>query len=158
MKHGIALVAFDIPGPPMGKGRHRSFEQGGKTIHVADRKTESYEGQVKWFARLAMGKAGIHVPLDEPLWLNVTAFFQPPKALDKKLAASPWMPAPKKPDFDNIGKVIGDALNGILYRDDALIVDGRVIKRFDANPRVAVTVGRFIDELSAVCQTAHPHE
>ena len=44
----------------------------------------------------------------------------------------------KKPDWDNIGKIICDALNGIAYADDAQVTDGRVVKRYSAEPRVVV--------------------
>ena len=35
-----------------------------------------------------------------------------------------------RPDWDNFGKTVSDALNGIAYRDDSQVVDGRVIKRY----------------------------
>ena len=46
----------------------------------------------------------------------------------------------RKPDFDNIGKVICDALNGIAYRDDAQIVDALVRKFYSDTPRVIVEI------------------
>lgn len=46
----------------------------------------------------------------------------------------------KKPDFDNIGKVICDALNKIAYRDDSQIVDAQVRKFYSDRPRVVVTI------------------
>ena len=46
----------------------------------------------------------------------------------------------RKPDFDNIGKVICDALNGIAYRDDAQIVDALVRKFYSDIPRVIVEI------------------
>ncbi|MDM0721918.1 RusA family crossover junction endodeoxyribonuclease [Clostridium perfringens] len=36
----------------------------------------------------------------------------------------------KKPDADNIGKIILDSLNGIAYKDDAYVADFRVIKEY----------------------------
>lgn len=36
----------------------------------------------------------------------------------------------KKPDWDNVGKIICDALNGIAYRDDAQIVFAAVSKSY----------------------------
>ena len=46
----------------------------------------------------------------------------------------------RKPDFDNIGKIICDALNGIAYRDDAQIVDALVRKFYSDTPRVIVEI------------------
>lgn len=45
-----------------------------------------------------------------------------------------------KPDWDNVGKIVSDALNGIAYRDDSQIVDARVVKRYSDNPMVKVSV------------------
>lgn len=44
----------------------------------------------------------------------------------------------KKPDWDNIGKVVCDALNKIAYDDDSCIVDGAVHKWYSEEPRVVV--------------------
>lgn len=46
----------------------------------------------------------------------------------------------KKPDFDNIGKIVCDSLNNIAYHDDAQIVDAQVRKFFSDDPRVVVTI------------------
>ena len=43
-----------------------------------------------------------------------------------------------KPDWDNIGKIVCDALNGIAYKDDAAITDATVCKRYGTRPCVAV--------------------
>jgi Holliday junction resolvase RusA-like endonuclease len=37
----------------------------------------------------------------------------------------------KKPDWDNIGKIVSDSLNDILYDDDKQLWDVRVIKKFN---------------------------
>ena len=49
----------------------------------------------------------------------------------------------KKPDWDNIGKVVCDALNGIAYRDDAQIVDSMVRKFYGEVPRVVVIIREY---------------
>lgn len=49
-----------------------------------------------------------------------------------------------KPDYDNLSKSVGDALKGILFVDDQLIVDATVRKRYLA--RAGVFVGLFRQE------------
>jgi Holliday junction resolvase RusA-like endonuclease len=144
---GVARLVFEVPGLPMGKGRHRSFAQKGQVVHVADRKTESYEAQIKWFARQAMGAHGLHSLLTGPLWLRVTSFHLPNKQQEKEMEANPHREhfCTVKPDFDNIGKIVADALNGLVYRDDAIIADGQVVKRLSYAPRVVVSVGCLTD-------------
>ena len=44
----------------------------------------------------------------------------------------------KKPDIDNVIKIITDALNGIAYDDDAQIVSLSATKFYDENPHVDV--------------------
>ena len=43
-----------------------------------------------------------------------------------------------KPDWDNLGKLVSDALNGVCYKDDAQISDGRVIKLYAVKPSLRV--------------------
>lgn len=37
----------------------------------------------------------------------------------------------KKPDWDNIGKIVSDSINEILYKDDKQLWDVRVVKKFN---------------------------
>lgn len=45
-----------------------------------------------------------------------------------------------KPDWDNIGKGISDALNGIAWKDDSQVYWSNVKKVYGAEPRVEVSV------------------
>lgn len=63
-------------------------------------------------------------PLDGPLVLRINAYRTRPKAKKREVYAD------TKPDYDNIEKLIGDALEGILWVNDSRIVDGRCIKRY----------------------------
>lgn len=46
----------------------------------------------------------------------------------------------KKPDCDNIGKIVADSLNGIAYKDDAQIVSMVIEKYYAEIPRVEVKI------------------
>ena len=47
----------------------------------------------------------------------------------------------KKPDADNIAKVVCDALNGVAYKDDTQIVSLHIKKSYTADePRVEVMI------------------
>lgn len=46
----------------------------------------------------------------------------------------------KKPDIDNVCKIVLDSLNGIAYHDDTQVVDCQVRKFYSENPRVVVTI------------------
>jgi Holliday junction resolvase RusA-like endonuclease len=49
----------------------------------------------------------------------------------------------KKPDADNIAKIICDALNGIAYRDDTQIISLKVLKIYDKGSGVQVKIKEF---------------
>ena len=48
--------------------------------------------------------------------------------------------APKKPDWDNIGKIVCDSLNLVSYHDDSAVVDAQVRKFYSETPRVDVMI------------------
>jgi Holliday junction resolvase RusA-like endonuclease len=45
-----------------------------------------------------------------------------------------------KPDVDNYAKAVLDAMNGIVFKDDSLVVDLRVRKRWGASGEIKVSV------------------
>ncbi len=47
-----------------------------------------------------------------------------------------------KPDWDNIGKALCDALNGVAYGDDASIYDAHIVKRWGPCPAGSMHHGR----------------
>ena len=97
----------------------RAGRKGGFTY--TPKKTRSAED----FIKFAVGQQWKEAPLDEPLDLEVFVFTEKPKSTPKRVL----FPA-VKPDWDNLGKLVGDSLNGILWKDDSRIVDGAVRKRF----------------------------
>ncbi|HAT4348513.1 RusA family crossover junction endodeoxyribonuclease [Clostridium perfringens] len=63
----------------------------------------------------------------------IIAYYKIPKSYSKKRvqAIKDGLEKPtKKPDADNIGKIILDSLNGIAYKDDSQIIELSIIKRY----------------------------
>lgn len=88
----------------------------------------------------------------EPLQMHIKAFFEIPKSTSKrnkeKMLLRQILPT-KKPDADNIAKVICDALNGIAYRDDTQIVSLVVTKVYTASePKVVVGICEMTEEVN----------
>lgn len=80
---------------------------------------------------------------ETPLDVRITAYYSIPKSASKKKAQAMRdrrIRPMKKPDFDNIGKIVCDALNDIAYHDDAQIVDAQVRKFFSDDPKAVVTI------------------
>ena len=44
-----------------------------------------------------------------------------------------------KPDADNVLKTVGDALNGIVWKDDSQIVSASINKRYGVQPALVLT-------------------
>jgi Holliday junction resolvase RusA-like endonuclease len=78
-----------------------------------------------------------------PLSMMIRAYYGVPKSVSAKkreaMISGKSRPT-KKPDMDNIIKVVADALNGIAYYDDSQIVDCRVAKVWSDEPRVEVVI------------------
>lgn len=45
-----------------------------------------------------------------------------------------------KPDWDNVGKIVCDALNGIAWHDDAQVTQATVRKLYGPVPMVTVVI------------------
>ncbi len=138
------LFTFTVPGKPQGKARARTFynSKSGKMSSVTPEKTVLYENLVKTCFRQKYGQG--RFPDDAYVVANILAFFEPPKSISKKkredmLTGKIW-PA-KKPDIDNIAKVVLDALNGIAYRDDTQVVGLAIAKAYGEEPRLEITLG-----------------
>ena len=103
-------------------------------------KTASYESLVKIAARIAMKSAA---PMAFPVALSLVVLRAIPKSWSKRRqdAALAGTERPTtKPDADNVAKVIADACNGVVWVDDAQVVELSVSKRYSATPGVMVEV------------------
>lgn len=135
------MIQFNIPGDPVAKGRARATMVQGRARMYTPDKTASYEGKAAYLAKQAMAGAD---PLTGPVALTIRAVFAIPASWTKKrLAAHDIKPelVTKKPDADNIVKIVSDALNGVCWVDDSQVAVLReVVKVYGLVPGVDVTV------------------
>lgn len=112
----MTVIRFTVPGRIGGKQRvGRDFRHGARAFNP--HKTESAEAMIRWYAAEQMrGK----VLMLGAVHLQVEVTRVPPKSWSKKKAAKAWF-VTGKPDCDNTIKLISDALNGIVWRDDAQV-------------------------------------
>lgn len=128
-----------IPGEPKGKGRPRFTRQGHTFTPQA---TANYENLVKVLFVQAYPDTQ-PIPQGTPCTARLTAYFAIPQSAGKKKSAdmeSGGIRPTKKPDTDNIAKIVLDALNGLAYHDDSQVVDLTVIKTYSRDPRVEVEI------------------
>lgn len=132
---------FEVPGTPRGKQRPRVVRQNGRTISFTPDQTVQYENLVRWCYKTAENSK--RFPDDMPLKVIINAYYEIPKSASKKKRAQMIdgeLRPTKKPDADNIAKIICDALNGIAYRDDAQVVTCIINKRYSEEPSVSVEI------------------
>lgn len=138
-------ACFEIDGKPQGKARARTFYNPklGRVQSMTPGNTVLYENLVKqsfvqqndrntrWFNK-------------EPLAMYITAYYPIPKSTTKKdrqLICSGKLYPTKKPDADNVAKVICDSLNGVAYGDDTQIIKLVILKAYtEVQPRVKVCI------------------
>lgn len=126
-------MKFIIPGEPKAKGRHRTT----KTHSYTPDSTVLYENWIKQCYLQATDKERLEGQIEA----HIKAFFSIPKSTPKskrELMLSGAIRPIKKPDWDNVGKVVCDALNKMAYSDDSGIVTGVVEKWYSDEPRVEV--------------------
>ena len=132
-------IMLSIPGEPKGKGRPRFDGRNGRAY--TPEATRTYEKSIciaYWqkYGRVVMFGSG-------PVDMRIVAYYGVPKSDSKsrraeKLAGK--VRPVKKPDMDNIVKIVADALNGYAYRDDAQVVGCRVEKYYSDTPRVEIAI------------------
>ena len=75
--------------------------------------------------------------------VRIIAYYSIPQSISKKRRKSmiDKIERPlKKPDADNVVKVVLDALNKIAYYDDTQVVDLQIRRFYGENPRTVVTI------------------
>ena len=112
----------------------------GKFIRVYDPpKTAKFKRELKQLATEMYHDA----PLEGEIYLKVAFYRKIQKSISKKehdrRASGEHRPIVKA-DLSNYLKSFEDALNGILWKDDAMIVHEEIDKYYSDNPRIEVEI------------------
>lgn len=130
--HDRRFVEFRVPGIPVPWARAGS--RSGIRFTPARQRRAMVE--IKTMAWQAMaGRA----PFTGPIELHVTGVWVVPRSWSQKKRNAACHRT-GKPDADNLGKIIADSLNGIVYVDDAQVIDLRVIKIYGPMAQIMVEV------------------
>ena len=110
-------VTFHVPGKPQGKARARTVynKSVGHSVSYTPENDLLYENLIK--AMYITAAKGTRFEKEIPIALRIVARFEPPKSTSKKKQQqmiSGELHVMKKPDIDNIVKVVADALNGVV--------------------------------------------
>ena len=115
-----------VEGKVRGKQRPRFSTKTGRAFTPGD--TITYENWIKCCYQEQDGKF-----IEGPVKARIYVYYKIPKSYTKKrvqaIREGIEMPL-KKPDSDNIAKIVLDSLNKIAFDDDAQVVELTVIKRW----------------------------
>jgi Holliday junction resolvase RusA-like endonuclease len=119
-------MKFKIDGKIKGKARARHFNG----VAVTPQDTVNYENYIKILYKMSKG-----LYYQKPIKMIITAYFEMPVSKIKtdkaRLKFLQENPRPtKKPDADNIAKIVADSLNKIAYHDDSQIVEMTILKNW----------------------------
>jgi crossover junction endodeoxyribonuclease RusA len=130
-------IEFHVVGDPIPQGSMRAFVRGGKPRTVAGNQgaLERWRGDI----RSAVRDKAPAVPFAGPVEMTLGFRFARPKG--HYLPANGRRPMPElrldapafvagQPDLDKLCRAVLDALTGIVYVDDALVVDLVAVKRY----------------------------
>lgn len=124
------MIAFQIPGEPVAFAR-----SGGRgVVRFTPKRQRDFMALIRLAASKAMGE---QEPFAGPVEMIVRATYLIPKSWPRKKAdTATWRTS--KPDADNLAKIIADAVNAIVFVDDAQIASLTVQKMY--GPLAGVTV------------------
>lgn len=128
-------LKFIVPGEPVGKGRPR-FTRSGHTY--TPQKTIDYENQIKRAYRHNYTYCS-----KKALRIKIIAYSKIAKSTSKKrkeLMLADVIKCTKKPDVDNIQKIVLDALNNVAYLDDTQVVQVVAIKKWDEEEKLKIII------------------
>lgn len=132
---------LEVPGKITGKGRPRVNTI--TAIAYTPNKTKEYEDLIKQY--FIMKFRGIK-PLDGRISVTIKAYFSIPKNTSKakteEMLNNTISPA-KKPDIDNIAKIILDALNKLAFNDDNQITKLNIEKVYSEEEKVSILIEQY---------------
>ena len=132
---------FEVIGDIKGKARPRVNTYTCKAYTPTN--TKDYELLVKQYFKIKYPR---FVPLENRLAVKIIATFKVPKTTTKKdreQIEKGLISPTKKPDIDNIVKIILDALNQMAFKDDTQITKLEVEKVYGEEEKVNVAIEEY---------------
>ena len=132
----VPILSVLVRGIPVPQGRPRAFKLPTGQIRVYD-PPQSLDWKRTVMAQVLEGvrRQDLHIA-SGPLSVELTFGLSRPKSVSPRRRPHPIT----KPDCDNLGKACLDAMRGIVYRDDAQIVELHITKAYRDVPGVGIRV------------------
>lgn len=135
------IYEFEVPGKVIGKGRPRLNTYSG--IVYTPTKTKDYETLVEQYFLLKYPKFKV---FEGRVKVSIIAYFAIPKVTKKsdinEMLDNNISPT-KKPDIDNIVKVVLDSMNKFAFKDDNQITKLEIEKKYGTEEKISVKVEEY---------------
>jgi Holliday junction resolvase RusA-like endonuclease len=146
----MSVISFEVPGVAVAKGRGRAAVVAGHAHVFTPAKTR--EAEQTFVARSLEFRPPY--PLTGPILLSLTFILPIPKSAPKKTrmlmeseaALGHDQPHTKRPDLDNLVKLVKDACNGVFWMDDSQVYAIGARKLYGAIPRTIVRIEEVLTQ------------
>ncbi len=136
------MYEFEVIGDIKGKARPRVNTYTGQAYTPSN--TKDYEMLIKQYFKIKYPK---YEPIQGRVFVKIIAFFKIPKnnisKKEKELILEGKMSPTKKPDIDNIVKIVLDAMNKMAFKDDNLITKLEVEKVYADEEKIYVRIEEY---------------
>lgn len=135
------IYEFEVPAKIIGKGRPRLNSYTGQ-VYTPTR-TRDYESLVEQYFLLKYPR---YKSIEGRAKVSITAFFEVPKSTSKvqkeQMLGNSISPT-KKPDIDNIVKIVLDSMNKFAFKDDTQITKIEVEKLYANEEKLYVKIEEY---------------
>ena len=136
------IYEFEVPSKIIGKGRPRLNSYTG--IVYTPTRTKDYETLIEQYFLMKYPQYKV---IEGRAKVRIQAFFEIPKSTTKKQKEGMLeniVSPTKKPDIDNIVKVVLDAMNKFAFKDDTQIVKLEVEKLYsNSEEKLVIQIEEF---------------
>lgn len=135
------IYEFEMIGDIVGKARPRMNTRTGRAYTPTNTKLYEYSLR-QWFIR----EYPYFKPIESRVKVSIIAYFDIPKSTSKKKEAEMLagnISPTKKPDADNIIKIILDAMNKFAFKDDTQVTKLEIEKKYDKTPRIYIKIEEY---------------
>ena len=135
------VYEFEMIGDIVGKARPRMNTRTGRAYTPTNTKLYEYSLR-QWFIR----DYPYFKPIETRVKVTIIAYFGIPKSTSKKKEAEMLqgnISPTKKPDADNIIKIVLDAMNKFAFNDDTQVTKLEIEKKYDKAPRIYIKVEEY---------------
>lgn len=135
------MYEFEMIGELVGKARPRMNTRTGRAYTPTNTKLYEYSLR-QWFIR----EYPYFVPIESRVKVTIIDYFGIPKSTSKKKTAEMLagnISPTKKPDADNIIKIVLDAMNNFAFKDDTQVTKLEIEKKYDNTPRIYIKVEEY---------------